>query len=90
MHLLPFSGSNVPYRHHDDPLLEEVTEEVTSHLINKKQGMLSQHSYISDPKPGAPSDIDLMQTMMSRIAVLEKQNQLQAKQIQDKVCMLYM
>lgn len=86
MYLLLFSGSNVPYRHHDDPLLEEVT----SHLISKKQGILSQHSYISDPKPGAPSDIDLMQTMMSRIAVLEKQNQLQAKQIQDKVCILYM
>jgi len=42
---------------------------------------IDYHSFTS----GAPSDIDLMQTMISRIAVLEKQVQIQTKQLSDKV-----
>lgn len=45
----------------------------------------SSQGFISDPISGAPSDVDLMQSMLSRIALLEKHCQLQAKQIHDKV-----
>ena len=54
----------------------------------RKPGLGTSHSsqgFISDPISGAPSDVDLMQSMISRIALLEKHCQLQAKQIQDKV-----
>lgn len=57
-------------------------------MTNKKYGSptsSSRQGYISDPVIGAPSDVDLMQTMISRIALLERHAQMQAKQIQDKV-----
>lgn len=44
----------------------------------------SNQGYISETV-GAPTDIDLMQTMISRIAILEKHIQIQAKQLADKV-----
>lgn len=74
----------MPYRHGGDPLLDEVT----SRMVKSKAGSSSSHAgqpYLSDPAVGTPSDIDLMQTMISRIAILEKHIQIQTKQIQDKV-----
>ena len=74
---------NIPYRHGDDSLLEEVT----SRMANKKHPPLStsRQGFNSDPTTSIPSDIDIMQTMISRIAILEKQSQLQSKQLLDKV-----
>lgn len=61
-------------------------EEVTTRMAHRKHGApRSPQGFVSDPVTAAPSDVDLMQTMISRIAILEKHIQLQAKQIQDKV-----
>lgn len=71
-----YRGSNIPYRYGDDSLLEEVTSRMTT----KK----TPQGYVSETT-GAPSDIDIMQSMISRISILEKHIQIQTKQITDKV-----
>lgn len=84
--MTPPSHKNVPYRYEENSLLDEVT----SRMANRRHPPTprSQQGFVSDTVTGAPSDTDLMQSMISRIAILEKHAQLQAKQIQDKVVLL--
>ncbi|XP_067942476.1 UBX domain-containing protein 11-like isoform X2 [Watersipora subatra] len=74
-------NQNVPYRHADDALLEEVTSRMTTKnnlIAPSRQGLTRENAC------STPTDLDLMHTMISRIAILEKQTQIQAKQLFDK------
>ncbi|XP_013409102.1 UBX domain-containing protein 11 [Lingula anatina] len=95
--LTPTGSRNVPFRHpeyteDESKLLEEITTNISTSK-NKQRldpfgGGLPKLKDTTTSKPtktvSAPSDMDLMATMMSRISIMEQKIQFQAKEINEK------